>query len=88
MIRQLVVLGAGGDLTGRYLLPALARLKAAGALPDPFTVIGVGREESDDEAFRRHAAACLQTHAADVPQDARHTLCRALGYQQPIAPTP
>jgi len=82
MIRQLVVLGAGGDLTGRYLLPALARLKAAGALPDPFTVIGVGREESDDEAFRRHAAACLQTHAADVPADARHTLCRALGYQQ------
>ena len=40
MIERLVLFGATGDLAGRYLLPALAALQAAGRLPDGFEVIG------------------------------------------------
>jgi len=83
MIRQLVVFGASGDLTGRYLLPAVARLHAAEeALPEPLAIIGIDREDWDDESFRRHAAARLEAHAADVPDDVRRELCRGLSYRQ------
>lgn len=34
MIRRLVIFGATGDLTSRYLLPAVARLHEAAKLPD------------------------------------------------------
>ena len=40
MIERLVLLGATGDLAGRFLLPALAALHAAGELPDGFRVVG------------------------------------------------
>ncbi|MET8213062.1 hypothetical protein ABZT51_45555, partial [Streptomyces sp. NPDC005373] len=34
MINRLVIFGATGDLSARYLLPALAALQAAGHLGD------------------------------------------------------
>ena len=40
MIERLVLFGATGDLAGRYLLPALAALHAAGRLPERFEIIG------------------------------------------------
>ena len=48
----LVILGGGGDLTRRKLIPALAHLAADGLLDDDFTIIGVGRDDLDDDAFR------------------------------------
>lgn len=60
---ELVILGAGGDLTSRYLVPALAELDAAGVLPTGFTVTGVDRRSWDDDAFREHLATCLQGHS-------------------------
>jgi glucose-6-phosphate 1-dehydrogenase len=33
MIRRFVIFGASGDLTSRYLLPALVEFRAAGSLP-------------------------------------------------------
>ncbi len=45
VICSLIVLGASGDLTGRYLLPALARLQAADRLPNRFTVTGVAPDD-------------------------------------------
>ncbi len=80
MIGQLVVFGASGDLAARYLLPAVAQLQAAGAVPNAFTVIGVDREEWDDEMFRRHAADRLDAHAAHIPEDARRSLIGRLSY--------
>jgi len=69
MIRQLVVFGASGDLTGRYLLPAVARLHAAEeALPEPLAIIGVDREDWDDESFRRHAAARTKASRRSTPR--------------------
>jgi glucose-6-phosphate 1-dehydrogenase len=50
----MVIFGASGDLTGRKILPALARLADRGVLDDGFTVIGVARTEWSDEEFRSH----------------------------------
>ena len=52
----MVIFGASGDLTGRKILPALARLADRGVLDDGFTVIGVARTEWTDDDFRAHVA--------------------------------
>ena len=53
----MVIFGASGDLTGRKILPALARLADRGVLDDGFTVIGVARTEWTDEEFRAQVTA-------------------------------
>lgn len=50
----LVLLGATGELAGRFLLPALARLLAAGRLPDGLRVVGAAAQEGDEATFRSH----------------------------------
>jgi glucose-6-phosphate 1-dehydrogenase len=47
-----VIFGATGDLAKRKLLPALCNLAGRRALPDRFTVVGVGRKPMTDEAYR------------------------------------
>ncbi len=83
---HLVIPGAGGDLTSRYLIPALAELDAAGVLPAGITITGVGRQPWDDESFRRHLAgradaspflSRLHDHRGDVTDAA--TLRAAVG---------
>ena len=81
MIEKLVLFGATGDLAGRFLLPALAALHAAGTLPEEFRVIGAAREQLDDAAFRQAAAERLEEHAGDVPARARDAVVRRLGYR-------
>jgi glucose-6-phosphate 1-dehydrogenase len=49
-----VIFGAGGDLAWRKLVPALYDLFLDQWLPERFAVLGVGRKEMADEAFRRH----------------------------------
>jgi glucose-6-phosphate 1-dehydrogenase len=44
MIDRLVLFGATGDLAGRFLMPALARLRQAAELPDGFRVVGAGEK--------------------------------------------
>lgn len=80
-IDRLVLFGATGDLAGRYLLPALARLLAVGELPARFEVVGAAREAVDDDGYRRLAAERLDRHARDVPVEARTALVRALRYR-------
>ena len=80
-ISKLVLLGASGDLAGRFVLPALAALREAGALPDDFTIVGAARQGWDDEAFRRHAAERIAEHGAQVSAAARDALVRSLRYQ-------
>jgi glucose-6-phosphate 1-dehydrogenase len=81
MIGRLVIFGASGDLTGRFLLPALAQLLATGQLPDDFTVLGAAQEIWDDDTFGRYAAEQLDGHAADVPNAVRGELLRRLQYR-------
>jgi glucose-6-phosphate 1-dehydrogenase len=51
-----VIFGATGDLARRKLLPALVNLAGHGALPDRFTVLGVGRTPMSDDAYRQRIA--------------------------------
>jgi glucose-6-phosphate 1-dehydrogenase len=81
VITRLAVFGATGDLTARYLLPALAALRAGGHIDDGFELVGTGRDVWDDNEFQRRVRAHLERHAADVPVDARAALVRASRYR-------
>lgn len=63
MIRHMLILGATGDLSLRYLLPALAHLRQADELPEDFAVACLGRDDTDTEAYRALAAEGLTEHA-------------------------
>jgi glucose-6-phosphate 1-dehydrogenase len=76
VIRHLVILGGAGDLSARYLLPALAQLYEGGKLPEDFRVVGVHRAEWDDEQFRLFALESLRRHAGEVSADAHTELIR------------
>lgn len=88
MIRTLLLLGATGDLAGRFLLPALGALDAAGRLPEGFRVVGAARGELA-EGLRRLAGdsirpELLSYRAVDLGDPA--TLAAALdGTQGPVA---
>jgi glucose-6-phosphate 1-dehydrogenase len=82
MIRRLIILGATGDLTARYLLPGLAALRAAGKLSDDFRLVAVGRENWADDVFRHWAAAQLERHAKELPAAAKHRVVTTSRYHQ------
>jgi glucose-6-phosphate 1-dehydrogenase len=48
------ILGAGGDLSHRKLVPALYNLFLDRWLPERFLVLGIGHGDMDDESFRKH----------------------------------
>lgn len=83
MVKHLVILGSAGDLSTRYLLPALAQLYEDGRLPEDFRVTGVHRRDWDDEQFRRFALESLGRHAGEVSADAHAGLIgQVLEYRQ------
>lgn len=83
MIERLILFGASGDLTGRFLLPALAELFDADELSDDFRVVGAAREDWNDARFRQHAAERLEKHAAaDVSAASRERLLDRLRYRK------
>jgi glucose-6-phosphate 1-dehydrogenase len=49
----IVILGASGDLASRKLIPAFFNLFCMGGLPDPFRIVGCGRTQISDDAFRK-----------------------------------
>jgi glucose-6-phosphate 1-dehydrogenase len=81
MIERLAIFGATGDLTGRFLLPGLAALRAAGHLGDGFRLIAAGREDWTEDRFRDHAAGWLEREAGSVPAAARRDVIAATGYR-------
>jgi len=69
-----VILGAGGDLTRRKLMPALYHLLHDGLLHDDFSVVGAAREDLTDQGFRdRMKQAILESeeigHVPDATWD-------------------
>jgi glucose-6-phosphate 1-dehydrogenase len=81
MITKLVIFGASGDLTSRYLMPALAQLETAGHLPKDLEVIGTARDDWDTHEFRRRMGEALQRHAADIPERASGSLISRLSFR-------
>jgi glucose-6-phosphate 1-dehydrogenase len=83
VVEHLVIFGPAGDLSTRYLLPALAQLYEEGRLPENFRVTGVHRRDWDDEQFRRFALESLRRHAGEVSADAHIELIeQALEYRR------
>ncbi len=63
----LVIFGGAGDLARRLLFPTLCNLRTNGLLPADFSVIGMGRRELDDEAYRREIEASVRRFASCPP---------------------
>jgi glucose-6-phosphate 1-dehydrogenase len=82
MIERLAIFGGTGDLTARYLLPGLAALRSVGHLGDGFQLVGVSREDWDDEQFRNWAAGQLDRHAGELAPDARRSVVAAARYRR------
>ena len=82
MIERLVIFGATGDLTARYLLPGIAALQAAGQLAAGFQLTCAGREDWDSGRYHTWASAQLGRHAGGLREDARQAVICASAYQQ------
>jgi len=81
MIDRLAIFGATGDLTGRFLLPALAALQDAGQLPDGFELICSGRQSLSTEQYREWAISRLDEHGRGCSASARQAVVAAIRYQ-------
>ena len=85
---NLVIFGAGGDLTRRLLVPALYNLARTGLLPDQFSLIGVDRLELTDEQFRArlddavHAFASEKSYSAGFDETHWKGLLSQMSYIQ------
>jgi glucose-6-phosphate 1-dehydrogenase len=55
-----VIFGASGDLTARKLIPAVYNLSFDNLLPADFFLIGFGRKEISDDAFRELATGAVK----------------------------
>lgn len=82
MIDRLAIFGATGDLTARFLLPALAALQAQGHLADGFQVSCASRHDWSSEQFRRWAADQLEEHAGSAPVQARQAVLASITHQE------
>ncbi|MTD57030.1 glucose-6-phosphate dehydrogenase [Amycolatopsis pithecellobii] len=82
MIDRLVIFGATGDLTARYLLPGLAALRHAGQLGDEFRLTGAGRDDWGTDEFRQWATGRLGHHAAELPAPVRQGVVSSSDYRQ------
>jgi glucose-6-phosphate 1-dehydrogenase len=49
----MVIFGAGGDLTKRLVVPALYNLTKSGLLPQPFALVGVDHNPSDNKTWAK-----------------------------------
>jgi glucose-6-phosphate 1-dehydrogenase len=76
----LAVIGISGDLSHRYLLPALAQVGQVNKLPEDFTLLGISRRDisaaevlSTPELANSKIAQNLQIHKMDLenPEDYR-----------------
>jgi glucose-6-phosphate 1-dehydrogenase len=52
----LVIFGVTGDLTRRLLMPALANLRREGLIGNGLDIVGIGKQDLDDETLRRALA--------------------------------
>ncbi|SMB89915.1 glucose-6-phosphate dehydrogenase [Deinococcus hopiensis] len=79
----LVIFGATGDLARRKLLPAVFGLWQDGLLGSAFNIVGVGRQEMTDEAFKDFAIEALKSSKeTDAPQPGSLEKFRELLYYE------
>lgn len=87
----IVIFGASGDLTKRKLVPAIYNLCMDNLLPPDFFLIGFGRSEMADEAFREQSVESIRDFSRRKLNDelwdkiGRNTQYHAGGYDEPEA---
>jgi glucose-6-phosphate 1-dehydrogenase len=69
VVERIVIFGATGDLTARYLIPALAKLYDEGKLPPNIKITAVDMKEWKDNGggFRAFVVDSLRSHAPISP---------------------
>ena len=72
-VRTLLILGASGDLTGRLLLPGLARLAARGRAAG-LRLVGAGSDPWTPEQWRERAHASFAAAAGEAGAEGREAL--------------
>lgn len=65
-----VLFGATGDLAKRKIYPALYNLYVDGKLPEPFSLVGLGRREWSDERFQSAVEQSLREFSRREANDA------------------
>jgi len=80
LIDRLVILGGTGDLTSRYLLPALAQILDAGAIPPTIAVTAAGRRAMTREDYRAEVAREMARVREPVGQDLAARLLERVDY--------
>src|ERR1043165_7580037 len=82
-----VMFGATGDLAGRKLLPSLAGLWKRQYLPEHFAIVGLGRSDKSDDAFRADVQKDLaefgQKEAADATDFLSHVYYNRTDFTKP-----
>ena len=66
----LVIFGASGDLTYRKLIPSVFDLFTQNLLPDNFVVLGLGRTQMENEAFRQKMVEGIDKFASTKAKNA------------------
>jgi glucose-6-phosphate 1-dehydrogenase len=84
MLDRLVILGAAGDLSTRFLIPSIGKAMEAGRLDHPVRITGVARADWSNEGYRNRSADAL----ADVPEAIKRDLLENLFYIQADATDP
>ena len=77
----MVIFGAGGDLTGRKLIPALYNLAKAELLSREFAIVGTSHGKMSNDDFRQKVAEDLKHYAGgNVDQDIVEWFVKRLYY--------
>ena len=78
MSPSIIVLGATGDLAGRYLLPALAQIFPA--VDGGLHLIGVAQDDIDQGAFRQQVRDCLDRREDVAAAEVRELFASTADY--------
>jgi len=89
-----VIFGGGGDLAHRKLLPALYNLQLDGLLPPRVAIVGCGRGEMNNDAYRafakdgieRFSRRPIEPHAWELFADSLFFVSAAIGDERGLAP--
>ena len=77
----MVIFGAGGDLTGRKLIPALYNLAKAELLSREFAIVGTSHSKMSNDEFRQKVAEDIKSYAGgNVDQDIVEWFAKRLYY--------
>lgn len=81
MATSFIILGATGDLTARFLVPALAELRHSGLLPTG-AIVGVSHADWDTARLRTHLTNRLHELKPPLPEDELTGIVQRMEYRQ------